>query len=223
MTKQKNKQTASYFFPQLVLTSDVRRTLDAIFLREIMQTESFVSVILYDSQRDEIFLQKQAQTYAEDIQNNGAALLIANDSRIAGRIKADGLHLEGDLDALKTENQKKEQKIRGFGNLRDRHGAMVAAETGVDYLFFGKLGADKKPDAHPRNIQLAQWWAEIMEIPAVLQAGSDFSTFDEVLKTGCEFIAIEEILFSNNNPFAVLNMVKEKCQNFPLSVEKVHL
>ncbi|WP_455476270.1 thiamine phosphate synthase [Bartonella sp. B17] len=225
MTKQKNKQTASYLFPQLILTLDVRRTLHLTFLRQMMQSGSFACVILYDSHRaqgDEAFLQKRAQTYVEDIQNNGAALLIAGDSRIAGRIKADGLHLEGDLDALKIENQKKEQKIRGFGNLRDRHCAMVAAETGADYLFFGKLGADKKPHAHPRNIQLAQWWAEIMETPAVLQAGSDFATFDEVLKTACEFIAVEEVLFAHDNPLDILDMMKEKCHNSPLLIKREH-
>ncbi|EJF79852.1 thiamine-phosphate pyrophosphorylase [Candidatus Bartonella washoeensis] len=215
MTKQENKPTESH--PQLILTLDVRRTLEPTILRQMMQTKCFACVILYDTQNDEAFLQKQAQLYVEDIQKNDAALLIAGDSRIVGRIKADGLHIEDDLNALEHfKNQKKEQKIIGFGNLRNRHSAMIAGETGVDYLFFGKLGADKKPHAHPRNLQLAGWWAEIMEIPAVVQAGSDFTTFDDVLKTACEFIAVEEIIFAHNNPLSVLEMIKEKCKNFPL-------
>ncbi|WP_455476903.1 thiamine phosphate synthase [Bartonella sp. B41] len=224
MTKQKNNRTEPCPFPQLVLTLDVRRSLNPAFLHQIMQTESFACVILYDSQsiqQDETFLQKQAHIYAKDIQDHGAALLIAEDSRIVGRVKADGLHLENHSDALENiENQKKGQQIIGIGNLRDRHSAMIAAEIGVDYLLFGKLGADKKPRAHPRNIQLAQWWAEIMEVPIIVQTGSDFTTFDEALQTSSEFIAVEEMIFSHDNPVMILNMIKEKCKNSPLLIEK---
>ncbi|WP_142416018.1 thiamine phosphate synthase [Bartonella massiliensis] len=220
MPQQKNKPISPPLFPQLVLTLDVRRNTPHSFLRPILQTKSFACVILYDSEKqkdDGSFLQRQAQTYAEDIQNNGAALLIAGDSRIAGRIKADGLHIEDDLNSLESfKNQQKEQKIIGFGNLRNRHSAMLAAETGVDYLLFGKLGADKKPQPHPRNLQLATWWAEIMETPAIIQAGSDFATFDEALKTGCEFIAIEEVIFTHDTPLVLLQLCQEKCKNAPL-------
>ncbi|AFR26790.1 hypothetical protein MF1_11420 [Bartonella quintana] len=217
MTKQKSKSIESPSYPQLVLTLDVQRILEPTFLRQILQTKSFACVILYDSQGfkdDAFFLQKQAQIYVEDIQQNGAALLIADERRIAERVKADGLHVEGDLNALERfENQKKEQKIIGFGNLRNRHCAMVAGEAGVDYLFFGKLGADKKPHAHPRNLQLGRWWAEIMETPAIIQAGNDFASFDEVIKTACEFIAVEEIIFAHDSPLLMLKMIKEKCEN----------
>ncbi|CAK02385.1 thiamine phosphate synthase [Bartonella tribocorum] len=220
MTQQTNKPIESPLFPQLVLTLDIRRNTPHSFLRPILQTKSFACVILYDSEKQKdngSFLQQQAQIYAEDIQNNDAALLITDDSRIAGRIKADGLHIEDDLNALESfKNQQKEQKILGFGNLRNRHSAMLAAETGVDYLLFGKLGADKKPHAHPRNLQLAAWWAEIMETPAIIQAGSDFATFDEALKTGCEFVAVEEVILGNDNPLILLKTMQEKCENTPL-------
>ncbi|EJF87662.1 thiamine phosphate synthase [Bartonella rattimassiliensis] len=220
MTQQKNKLIDSPLFPQLVLTLDVRRNTSHTFLRQILQTKSFACVILYDSKNlkdDGSFLQQQAQIYIEAIQNNDSALLIADDNHIAERIKADGLHIEDDLNALESfKSQQKEQKIIGFGNLRNRHSAMLAAETGIDYLLFGKLGADKKPHAHPRNLQLAKWWTEIMEPPAIIQAGSDFSAFDEVLKTSCEFVAVEEIIFAHDNPLPLLKIIKEKCKNFPL-------
>lgn len=220
MTQQKNKPVESPPFPQLILTLDVRRNTPHSFLRPVLQTKSFACIILYDSEKqkdDGSFLQQQAQIYVEDIQNNDAALLIAGDSRIAGRIKADGLHIEDDLNALEGfKNQQKEQKILGFGNLRNRHSAMLAAEKGIDYLLFGKLGADKKPQAHPRNLQLATWWTEIMETPAIIQAGSDFTMFDETLKTGCEFVAVEEVILENDNPLILLKTMQEKCKNTPL-------
>lgn len=221
MRREQDKQPiAPLLFPQLVLTFDIRRSFTPHFLRSILQSQSFVCVIFYDSEGlkdDASFLQKQAQQFVEEIQKNGAALIIAGDSRIVGRTKADGLHIESDLNALKDLHlQKKEQNIIGFGNIRNRHCAMVAGEAGIDYLFFGKLGADKKTHAHPRNVQLAQWWAEIMEIPAIVQAGNDITSFDEVLKTGSEFIAIEEMIFAHDNPLTLLKMMQQKCKNFPL-------
>lgn len=218
MPPQKSKPIVSHSFPQLVLTFDVRRILAPTFLHQILQTKSFVCVILYDSQRlqdDGFFLQQQVKIYGDDIQRHDAALLVAADNRISERIKADGFHIESDLNTLEHfDSQKKGHKIVGFGNLRDRHSAMIAGEANVDYLLFGKLGSDKKPHAHPRNIHLAQWWAEVMEIPAIIQAGSDFANFDEVVQTACEFIAVEEVLFAHDNPFLLLEMMKEKCENF---------
>ncbi|WP_019222820.1 thiamine phosphate synthase [Bartonella rattaustraliani] len=217
MTKQQSKPIPSHSFPQLVLTLDARRNLQPSFLHKILQTKSFVCVILYDSQGlkdDGIFLQQQAKIYAEDIQHHEAALVIAADNRIAERVKADGVHIEGDLKSLEHfDTQKRAQKIRGFGNLRNRHCAMLAGEADVDYLLFGKLGADKKPHAHPRNLQLAQWWAEVMEIPAIVQAGSDFANFDAVVQSACEFIAVEEIIFAHDNPLTLLEMMKKKCES----------
>ncbi|MCZ2328829.1 thiamine phosphate synthase [Bartonella sp. F02] len=224
MTKRKNKPVEPCLVPQLVLTLDVRRDLNPLLFRQIIQTKSFACLILYDSQisqGDESFLQKGAQLYIDDVQQSGAAFLIADESRVVGRVKADGLHVEEDSNLLKSlQNHKKEQKIIGCGNLKSRHAAMNVAETGVDYLMFGKLGADKKPQAHGRNIQLAQWWTEMMEIPAIIQAGADPEFFDETLETACEFIAIEEMIFSHDHPLNVLDRVKEKCKNFPVSSEK---
>ncbi|WP_019222819.1 hypothetical protein [Bartonella rattaustraliani] len=67
-----------------------------------------------------------------------------------------------------------------------------------------------------RNLQRAQWWADVMEISAIIQAGSDFIMFDETLKTGCEFVTVEEVIFGNENPLVLLKMMQEKCKNTPL-------
>lgn len=178
------------------MTLDARRMLAANRLADGLERGDFASVILYDSQNDEAFLQKSAESLIDIVQAKGVALLIANDSRIAGRIKADGVHLEGKVDDLRQMIERHhDTMILGFGNLRDKHGSMEVGECEPDYLLFGKLGADKKPEAHSRNLTLAQWWSEVMEIPAIVQAGADIATFNDVLATGAEFIAIEEALF----------------------------
>lgn len=194
--------------PRLVMTLDMRRNLEADLLVDVLDKGDFASLIVYDSQNDAAFLQQRAELLVNPVEAKSVAFLVANDSQIAGRIHADGIHVEGKVDELRALLERRhDSMIVGFGNLRDKHTSMVSGECEPDYLMFGKLGADKKPKPHPRNISLASWWAEVMEIPAIVQAGSDIATFADVLATKAEFIAVEEILFGNDNPLQSISAI----------------
>lgn len=194
--------------PRLVMTLDMRRNLEADLLVSVLDKGDFASLIVYDSQNDAAFLQQQAELLVNPVEAKSVAFLVANDSQIARRIHADGVHVEGKVDELRALLERRhDSMIVGFGNLRDKHTSMVSGECEPDYLMFGKLGADKKPMPHPRNISLASWWAEVMEIPAIVQAGSDIATFADVLATKAEFIAVEEILFKNDNPLQSVSAI----------------
>lgn len=220
MTKEKTINIPTYM-PRLILTLDMCRPLEDSLLSDILDAADFASVILYDSANDESLLQKRAEQLVPTIQNKNIAALIANDTRISARIKADGVHLEGSIDDLKNMLERhQDTMIIGFGNLRDRHKSMEAGEAEPAYLMFGKLGADKKPEPHPRNLALATWWADVMEIPAIIQAGNDLSLFSQTLETGADFIALEEMLFTQKNPLAVLKEINQNLQTFVPSEEK---
>lgn len=187
--------------PRLIMTLDMRRMVKADLLMDIFDQGDFASIIVYDSQNDDAFLQHQAEMLVDCVQSRSIAFLVANDSRISGRIHADGVHSEGKADELRELIERcHESMIVGCGNLHDKHSSMMCGECEPDYLMFGKLGADKKPAPHPRNLALGTWWAEVMEIPAIVQAGSDSLAFPDVLATKAEFIAVEEVVFSHNNP-----------------------
>lgn len=194
--------------PRLVMTLDMRRKLEADLLVDVLDNGDFASLIVYDSQNDAAFLQQQAELLVKPVEAKSVAFLVANDSQIAGRIHADGVHVEGKVDELRALLERhRDSMIIGFGNLHDKHTSMVSGECEPDYLMFGKLGADKKPMPHPRNISLASWWVEVMEIPAIVQAGSDIATFANVLATKAEFIAVEEILFGSDNPLQSVRLI----------------
>ena len=122
------------------------------------------TVILPAYDLDEARFQALAEAAVPVVQAAGAAALIVNDSRIAGRVKADGLHIEGNtadiIDGVKAHTPK---FIVGGGDIRNRHSALEIGEEQPDYLMFGKLGADKNPEAHPRNLELADWWATMVD------------------------------------------------------------
>ena len=73
--------------------------------------------------------------------------------------------------------------------------ALELGEERPDYLFFGRYGYDTKPDAHPRNLTLGAWWAEMIEIPCITMAGSDVSSVVAVAATGAEFVALSSAIF----------------------------
>ncbi|EEX98932.1 thiamine phosphate synthase, partial [Brucella pinnipedialis] len=87
------------------------------------------SVILDTGDLDEATFQAVAEKTVPVIQEKGVAALILNDTRIAGRVGADGIHIEGKPADLAEAIEKHAPKmIVGTGNLRDRHGAMEVGE-----------------------------------------------------------------------------------------------
>ncbi len=140
------------------------------------------------------------QTLAEKIvpiiQKAGAAALIAGDSRVAGRVKADGLHIEGGTTVLEDALAKFTPKmIVGAGGISERHTALEIGELQPDYIFFGKPDGDIKPGPHPKNLALGEWWASMVEIPCIVMGGSDLSCVTAVAEVGAEFVALRSAIF----------------------------
>ncbi|MBC2886928.1 thiamine phosphate synthase [Ochrobactrum sp. CM-21-5] len=177
------------------------------------------SVILDTNGIDEASFQAAAEKAVPIIQEKGAAALILNDTRIAGRVGADGIHIEGKAADLAEAIEKHAPKmIVGTGNLRDRHGVMEIGELQPDYVFFGKIGADTKPEAHPRNLNLAQWWAEMVEIPGIAQAGNTLESVVAAAQTGADFVALGRAVFEADDPAAAVaeanRLLDEKAPRF---------
>ena len=156
------------------------------------------SVIIPQYGLDDAAFQKRAELIVPLVQASGAAALIAGDSRVAGRVKADGLHVVGNAEALSEAVEKFTPKlIVGGGNADDRHKALEQGEANPDYVFFGKLEGDIKPEAHPKNLALGEWWASMIEIPAIVMGGTDLSSVVAVAETGVEFVAMRSGVFDN--------------------------
>lgn len=144
-------------------------------------------------------LQQVAEALTPIAQGFGAAVLIAGDSRIVGRARADGIHIADGAEALADaiDRLQRQNLIVGAGNLKTRHEAMLAGETGADYLFFGMLDKPEEPEIHPKTVALGAWWAELFEPPAVVLAGSDIASVADAAATGADFIALREAVWSH--------------------------
>lgn len=155
------------------------------------------SVIVPQYGLDDSAFQKHAEKLVPVIQDAGAAALLAGDSRVVGRTKADGLHLTGPAAEISEAVDKYADKlIVGGGNATDRHHALEIGEERPHYIFFGKLDGDIKPEAHPKNVALGEWWASMIEIPCIVMGGTDPESALTVAESGAEFVALRLAVFS---------------------------
>ena len=163
------------------------------------------SVIIPQYALDDVTFQKHAEKLVPIIQDAGAAALICGDSRVAGRVKADGLHIAGNAEAIAEAMTAHSPKmIVGGGNAKERHSALDIGEHRPDYIFFGKFDGDIKPEAHPKNLALAEWWSSMIEIPCIAMGGTDPQSALEVAEAGAEFVALRLAVFAEPSQAAII-------------------
>jgi thiamine-phosphate pyrophosphorylase len=173
--------------------------IDAGRMRAALDGGDVASVILFQTDADEVSFQKLAETLVPMVQQAGAAAIVAGDTRIAGRVQADGIHVESGKAELADAIDRFQAKIMiGAGGAKSRDVALELGEERPDYLFFGRFGYDARPEPHPRNLSLGQWWAEMIEIPCIVMAGSDMATVEAVAATGAEFVALSAAVFGDD-------------------------
>ena len=130
------------------------------------------------------------------MQRRDVALLLEDKPELVARAGADGAHLTGVEAFAAALVLLKPDRIAGCGGLHSRHDAMLAAETGADYVMFGE---PPRPGGHrppwPQLQERLTWWAELFEGPCVGYAAS----LDEVgplAQTGADFIALGEWIWN---------------------------
>ena len=156
------------------------------------------SLILPENGMDDDAFQAFAERIVPIAQGAGVAVIIAGDSRIAGRVHADGIHVEaGRQDLAETIERLADKMMVGTGGAKTRDDALELGEERPDYMFFGRFGYDNKPEPHPRNLALGAWWAEMIEIPCIVMAGSELGSVESVAATGAEFVALSSAVFAN--------------------------
>ncbi|NRB29099.1 MAG: thiamine phosphate synthase [Rhizobiaceae bacterium] len=166
-------------------------------LREILSSGDVASVIFSPNQLEEEAFQEAVEALVTTTQDCGVAAVIADQSRIAGRVGADGLQLGQDPAALEAAIDKFSPRLMvGAANVKTRHNALTLGELHPDYLMFGKPGGDIRPEPHPKNLDLGQWWSQMVEIPCIVMGGSDPQSALAVAETGAEFVALGNAIFA---------------------------
>ena len=121
--------------------------------------------------------------------------LLDGHPEIAARTGVDGAHLTGTEALIAAVGTLKPDRIAGAGGLHSRHDAMLAGESGADYVMFGE--PDRRGHRAPFEaiLERIRWWAEVFEPPCVGYAASP----DEVAllaQAGADFIALGDWIWT---------------------------
>ena len=143
-------------------------------------------------------LQRLAEALVPMAQARGVAVLVRNDTRVAGRARADGVHVDTSLaDVAETAEKLRPKLIVGAGGARTRHDAMALGEANPDYLFFGRLDGDTEDGIFPKVLDLAAWWSSVFLIPGMVMGGRSLASVEEAAAEGIEFVALSRAVFDD--------------------------
>ena len=153
---------------------------------------------------DERMLINRAKSIAAVVQRRDIALVLEGRPELAARADADGAHLTGIAAFTAALASLKPDRIAGCGGLRSRHDAMLAGESGADYVMFGEPTTSANPtrdhgERRPRFaalVERVEWWAELVEVPCVgYAAGRD--DVAPLARAGADFIALGDWLWND--------------------------
>ena len=171
------------------------------------------AVLLRLAEADERTQINRTKALSAVVQNAGAALLLDSQVDVVARAGADGAHLTGIEEFTEALGRLKPERIAGVGSLVTRHDAMVAAESGADYVMFGDPDESGERPAFDAIEERVAWWAEVFELSCVAYAAS----IDEVaplVTAGADFIALGDWIW--RDPQAVAATIAEAARHLPL-------
>ena len=131
---------------------------------------------------------------------------IVNDSiGLAKRLGADGVHLgqsDGSVADARAELGRDAQI--GVTCHSSRHLGIDAGEAGADYVAFGAFfPSSTKTTEHKAELEVLEWWQEIMAIPCVAIGGITPANCPPLVKAGADFLAVSGAVWSGDEAQAV--------------------
>lgn len=141
-----------------------------------------------------------AAQLAEPAIRAGAAFLLKDRLDLVTELNLDGLHVESGIDNLaELVETLAPGKIVGAGGLSNRHDAMIAGETGADYVLFGRCVVSPEAITDFQDVKkLTEWWAEIIEVPCIAPA-RNLQEVQELAECGADFVACSAFVWEHGD------------------------
>ena len=159
--------------------------------------------------------QHEAARLAEPLQAicaaRDVAFIVNDDVALAKRLGADGVHLgQGDGDPREAREDLGREAQIGVTCHDSRHLALEAGEAGADYVAFGAFFPSTTKDTeHRADLELLQWWSEMVELPSVAIGGITPANCAPLIKAGADFLAVSGAIWSGDEVAAVKAFVEQ--------------
>ncbi|SFI21971.1 thiamine phosphate synthase [Jannaschia pohangensis] len=190
--------------PQLYLVTPPE--IDAGFpdrLAAVLEGADIACLRLDLATRDEDRLMRAADLCRDVAHRFDVPLVITDHAALVERLGLDGVHLTDPRPLRKLRDDWGSDPIIGAFCGTSRHDGMAAGEAGADYVAFGPAGPTVLGSGARADIDLFQWWSEMIEVPVVAQGALDLDTI-AALAGATDFIALGEEIWTADDPMARL-------------------
>ena len=174
---------------------DLARVLDAV---------DIACIRLSLASRDEDLILRAADVVRDVAHRFDVALVIDTHVVLAQRLGLDGVHLtDGSRSVRMARKELGADAIVGAYCSQSRHDGMTAGEAGADYVCFGPVGETALGDGSRAELELFDWWSQIIEVPVVAEGGLDANIVRRLAPV-TDFFGIGEEIWRADDPVAAL-------------------
>ena len=131
-------------------------------------------------------------------QQRGVAFLLNDRPDLAVRSGCDGAHVGQDDTPVPEARRLLAGLTLGVTCHNSRDLAMAAGEQGADYVAFGAFfPTTTKTPPTMAEVELIEWWSELMELPCVAIGGITPENCGPLAAAGADFIAVSAAVWSH--------------------------
>lgn len=192
--------------PQLYLITPPEFDLDVFpqRLAAVLDTAEVACVRLALASRDEDRVARAADALREVAHARDVALVIEKHVLLVERLGLDGVHLtDGSRSIRKVRKDLGDEAIVGAFCGTTRHEGLSAGEAGADYVAFGPVGETPLGDGSRAELELFQWWSEMVEVPIVAEGALSVALVEK-LGPVTDFFGVGEEIWNTDDAAAAL-------------------
>jgi thiamine-phosphate pyrophosphorylase len=192
--------------PQLYLISPPAFDIDVFpqLLARILDGVDVACLRLALATKDEDLIARSADALREVTHARDVAIVIERHALMVERLGLDGVHLTDGARSIRTLRKElgADAIIGAFCGVT-RHEGISAAEAGADYVSFGPVGETALGDGSMADVDLFQWWSEMIEAPVVAEGALTLERI-EILAPVTDFFGIGDEIWNDADPLAAL-------------------
>jgi thiamine-phosphate pyrophosphorylase len=161
-------------------------------LREALAGGDVASFQLRLKDVEDDAIRRAADLLRPIVQAHGAAFILNDRPDLAAELGCDGVHVgQDDASYAEARATMGPSRIVGVTCHNSRHLAVEAAEAGADYVAFGAFfPTQTKEPKTQANIELLNWWSDVMVVPAVAIGGIIVANAPALVEAGADFLAV---------------------------------
>lgn len=192
--------------PQVYLVSPPSFELGRFpdLLGKVLDTVDIACVRLNLASRDEDTLSRAGDALRETCHARDVAIVISDHQILAERLGLDGVHLTDSSKSVRAARKALgPDAIVGSFCGASRHDGMTAGEAGADYVSFGPVGVSGLGNGAVADLELFQWWSQMIEVPVVAEGGLT----EDLVRTVApftDFFGLGEEIWASEHPEATL-------------------